>query len=201
MSIQDIKSFNRALNSVVRRTTTLRADVQSLVVFAHSQVAMLDADGNLNANLTPLSDLILKTKPLRTIRTATLEAYVMAHISGIEWKGKGKEKRLAKIDGATIECKDLDGLWYDFDNEGIDAKECNVIGRIKNLLRDIDKAEREDGLVFVAGQEKLAKSVATLLAPFTEDGAENIDFDVSVGDELEAGVHVAENGELRAVGS
>ena len=169
MSIQNVKQFSNKLNGVVRTMQNLRSNVQVLVEFATVQVAE-------HGNLSPLTELLLKTKAVRTIRTATLEAYIMAHVKNIKWS-KGKNgKTLSKIKGAELEVLPLKGAWFEHDEDGIAVKELDVQARIKSLLTAIAKAEAEDGIVFVAGQGLLAHQVQELLAPFAEPAPMEVAF-------------------------
>lgn len=187
MTIENIKAFNTKLGSVCKRAKNLRSDVQQLVVFAVAQVEE-------HGNLTPLSHLLLQTKPLRTIRTSTLEAYIMHHVSNIHWTGKGKDKTLAKIKGQTIAVSELEGNWYEFDNDGVEAKTLDVKARIQSLLKAIEKADKGEGVVYVTGQETLAHQLQAVLTPF----ANGEEVDVTVDDQP-AGIHTDETGNTTAV--
>jgi len=168
--ITSIKQFNSKLSGVIRSAKSIRENVQHLAVFA---IAQAEEHGNL----TPLSDLIKKTKPLRTIRTATLEAFIMAHVQGIQWAGKGATKALKKIKGQEIVVHEITSLWYDHDDDGVDAKPADLVARAKTLLTLLHKVDAGEAQA-KEGQELFAKQLMPILELYVDNPDQEVELAV-----------------------
>lgn len=133
-AIQNQAGFEKSLKSVVTRTNNIRTDIQALLVFAFAQFSQ-------HGNAGFLERVLITIKPLKTVRTATMESFVF-HYANVEWVGKGKDKRLKKTKGEALRCDFNGELWYEHDNEGVDAPALKVLARYNSLVQALDKAAK-----------------------------------------------------------
>ena len=110
------KAFNSKLTGVITSAKNIKAKIQELLVDA--LVNQAGATGNLGA----LTDLLIKTKSVRSINSKQLEKVVFHFAEGIEWNTK-KNKKGEKITslrvkkGKTLAVTAPTMNWADFEKD------------------------------------------------------------------------------------
>lgn len=170
-TITNVAQFNRGLGGLVRSAKAMRERVQGLVMYALCQAQSQEEGGH--GNLSLLTDLLKKTKPLRTIRTGTLEAYIFAHVANVSWQGAGATKKIAKVKAkknekpVSIEVTMPTGPWYDHDEEGMSqAKPKDPLAMAMAMAKVLTKAI-DDGNV-AEGKELMARQMLAIAELWSE---------------------------------
>lgn len=154
----DDKQFTNKLNSVKKRESTLRDDIEDLT---RASIATYSNNGDTSR----IARLVNASVQMRSIRSNTLKEYIKdnANVKFTPIKdGVGftvKKNKKDKVIKATI--PEGDSRWYDFDNAGI-AKEKIALKILKGALASITKANNDGKLKTMTPAEE--KMVAKLKA-------------------------------------
>lgn len=121
------KSFNTNLNKVLGDVDNLRDAIQILCLSAFN---MADKHGNL----TPLSNLITRTKSKRTINTKLLSQFIFDHVENIVWS-KDTPNTLEAAKDATgkklpiLVSSKVTGFWSDHEADTV-VKSASKLGKV-----------------------------------------------------------------------
>ena len=84
-------NYKSVLNDVTKSMNTQSENLQGLLDLGFEQVLRVDKDGNLNGNLSVLSDIVNACGSMRTKLTKTVTGYIQDHIQHIVWDKDSKK--------------------------------------------------------------------------------------------------------------
>lgn len=150
----NISNVKQCIAQIVKGATALRGMVQEVTEFGLAHYAQ-------HGDSTYLTKLLSETASCRTIRTATLQAYIEAHSNLVWASDKTKGNRFVsdgKQRNVTMPLKP----WYEHDNKG-EAKAVKLDSRVHSLLKAVQDAQ-VDGRLQVEDKAKVQAELAQVLA-------------------------------------
>ena len=159
LNVFNQKAFSSKLNGVVTSAKNIKSKIQELLIDA------LENQAKETGNLGALTDLLLKTKAVKSINSKQLEKVVFHYAAGIEWNTK-KNKKGEKVTslrikkGQTLDITIPTVNWADFEK---DSAESVVTGY--NKVSDESRAKLKDKAfekALVSSDEALESRYAVL---------------------------------------
>ena len=152
------KQFTNKLNSVKRRESTLRDDIEDLT---RAAIATYSNNGDTSR----IARLDNASVEMRSIRSNTLKEYIKANANVVFKEQKDNAGFTVKKNKADDAIKATiptgDSRWYNFDNAGV-AKEKIALRILKGAISSITKADNDGNLKTMTSAEE--KMVARLKA-------------------------------------
>lgn len=155
------KSFNKSLNTVLGDIDNLRDAIQILCL---SAFAMADQHGNL----TPLSNLIHRTKGKRAINTKLLSKFIFDHVDNIVWSkdtpntleaAKDATGKKLKIMVASV----VSGYWDEHDAD-VAVKKASKLGKVSIESQKTKISDFRDRVVVTTDSQALDNNIDVLKA-------------------------------------
>lgn len=149
------KNFSVNMAAIVRSAKTQRDNIQSAIAFS------LHHYGE-HADTMYLSKVLLSCVGVKSLATKTMQNFIQAHANVVWSKGKDGSPCFKKCKDEQVKVEVITSLWYDFDDNGQDAPEYDVIGRIHGMIKAITKADEGEGKTVLKADCKGIVGTATL---------------------------------------
>jgi hypothetical protein len=188
-----LKNFNGKLAAVVKSAETMRANLQTILIFGLDHYA--NAGNGDSGCLTRTMNACIGVKALPT---RTMQKFIEAHSNVVWSKLKDGTHGFKKVKGEDHTATVPAIAWWNFDNSGQAKVDIDIVKRLESLVKGIAKAgeegrvtaEQADMVGYVTG--KLAElltgaKMLTLLPELMEGEAANeVDQDALTAEEVQA---------------
>lgn len=139
MGIITTRNFNGKLAAIVRSATTMRANLQCLLIFGLDHYA---AAGNGDSGC--LTRTLAACIGVKALPTRTMQKFIEAHANVVWSKLKDGTHGFKKVKGEDATSTVPAIAWWEFDNSHNARVDIDIVKRIESLIKGIEKATEED---------------------------------------------------------
>lgn len=144
MTTLTLKTYKKALSSVVKADDKQAETIQAILVLGFEEVQKLNADGKQNNNLDVLSDLVQASGSMKNKLVKVLTAYIGDHCKHIVLS---KEMRYTKVKDKTLSIEVTMPEYPYYEHSEMDKQGAvmtfNMNGRFDSFMQQRKKAVSE----------------------------------------------------------
>ena len=181
------RNFNVKLAAIIRSATSMRANLQSLLIFGLDHYS-----GSGNEDSGCLTRTLNACIGVKALPTRTMQKFIEAHANVVWSKLKDGTPGFKKVKGEEATSTVPAIAWWEFDKTHQAKIDIDIVKRIESLIKGIEKAvedervteEQADMVGYVTGKladmltgAKLIKALPTLVV--TDVDAEHVEVDTT----------------------
>lgn len=153
------RTFAQRLGDVIRSASSMRDNLQALLIEAQNHAA-----GN-NDDFVYLTMITNRCIGVKALNTSQLQAFIKAHVSNIQWSKRkdGSYGWIKAKKGVPCEYQEMTSNWYDYEVPGATKPEPYNVEKFRTTLkRAATRLAREAGVSVNEIADELAHMSADL---------------------------------------